>query len=342
MKILYAIQTTGNGHFTRAKEIISLLGKRVEVDVVFSGPKNKFLAIDNKVINHYKGLTLYTSKKGQIKWIKTLFKNNFIRAIIDIIQCNTKAYDMVINDYEPITAWSCYLRKRKCVALSNQYAVHMDKEFGKSFKNKLALFFLKYFAPSKEGYGFHLVNREKNIFQPVIRKKIIKMEVTEEEHFLVYLPNYSLEILIQVFSQFKGYTWIIFSPHVKKSLILNNIKLEQLDENKFIKFLVSSKGVISSSGFSTLSEILYLKKPFLTIPINSHIEQIYNSKIIEKLGGTVLKELSLKKIETIQKWLNDLTPIGLGYSSDFQNIVDKILIDYVKSISLNKIFTKTI
>ena len=87
---------------------------------------------------------------------------------------------------------------------------------------------------------------------------------------------------------------------------------------------------------------LHLKKPFLTIPINSHIEQIYNSKIIEKLGGTVLKELSLKKIETIQKWLNDLTPIGLGYSSDFQNIVDKILIDYVKSISLNKIFTKTI
>ena len=336
MKILYAIQTTGNGHFTRSKEIISVLNKRVEVDVVFSGPKNKLLNIDNKVINHYKGLTLFYTKKGQINWIQTFFKNNFFRAIIDIIQCNTNAYDIIINDFEPITAWSCYLKNRKCVSLSNQYAILSDKKFLKSTKYRFTLLFLRYFAPTKEGYGFHLTKRKKNIFQPVVRRELKKTNVVVKDFYLVYLPNYSIEKLIQFFTHFKSYKWRIFSPLVENSYTLKNIKFEQINEKKFIKALLNSKGVISSSGFSTLSEALYLNKPLLTIPINSHFEQIYNSSIIEKLGGTVLDELSLKNKQKLQKWLDDLAPVGLKNSQESIDVVDRILIDYIRTLSFNK------
>jgi len=343
MKILYAIQTTGNGHLTRSKEIISILEKRVNVDVVFSGPKNKLLNFENKVINHYKGLTLYYTKKGQINWIKTFFKNNFIRAIIDIIQCDTKAYDLVINDFEPITAWSCYLKNRKCFALSNQYAILSDKKLRKKTKHKWTLLFLKYFAPTKEGYGFHFVRHKKNIFPPIIRREIIKAKVSKKEYFIVYLPNYSIENLIQVFSHFKNYNWVIFSHHIENSSKLNNIRLEQINEKKFIKTLVNSKGVISSSGFSTLSEVLYLNKPLLTIPINSHFEQIYNSTIIERLGGTVLSELSLNNTYLLQNWLDNLVPIGIKNLSNSKEVVDRILIDYIKSLyDFNKAFVKTV
>jgi hypothetical protein len=37
MKILYAIQGTGNGHLSRAKEVIPALSCRVEVDLLISG-----------------------------------------------------------------------------------------------------------------------------------------------------------------------------------------------------------------------------------------------------------------------------------------------------------------
>ena len=338
MKILYAIQTTGNGHITRAKEIISLLNKRVEVDVVFSGPKNKLLNIDNKVIKHYNGLTLFYTDKGKINWIKTLFKNNLILTIIDIIQCNTNEYDLVINDFEPITAWSCYLKNRKCVALSNQYAMISDKKFNKSSKYKFTLLFLKYFAPTKKGYGFHFVKRKKNIFQPVIRRKILETKVKEKEYFLVYLPNYTIEKLIQVFSHFKKHTWVIFSPHIESSYMLRNIKLEPINEKQFIKTLADSKGVISSSGFSTLSEVLYLNKPLLSIPINSHFEQIYNASIIESLGGTVISELCLNNKQVLQDWLDNLIPIGLKNISETSKVVDRILIDFIKGNSYGKIF----
>ena len=37
MKILYAIQGTGNGHLSRARDIIPILQKKGEVDILISG-----------------------------------------------------------------------------------------------------------------------------------------------------------------------------------------------------------------------------------------------------------------------------------------------------------------
>ena len=37
MKILYAIQGTGNGHISRARDIIPLLREKGEVDILVSG-----------------------------------------------------------------------------------------------------------------------------------------------------------------------------------------------------------------------------------------------------------------------------------------------------------------
>ncbi len=37
MKILYAVQGTGNGHLSRAKDIIPILRKRCETDILVSG-----------------------------------------------------------------------------------------------------------------------------------------------------------------------------------------------------------------------------------------------------------------------------------------------------------------
>ena len=37
MKILYAIQGTGNGHVSRARDIIPILKKNHEVDILISG-----------------------------------------------------------------------------------------------------------------------------------------------------------------------------------------------------------------------------------------------------------------------------------------------------------------
>ena len=41
MKILYALQGTGNGHVARALEIVPILNNRGQVDVVVSGDESQ-------------------------------------------------------------------------------------------------------------------------------------------------------------------------------------------------------------------------------------------------------------------------------------------------------------
>ena len=40
MKILYAVQSTGNGHIIRANELIKIFKNRAEVDVLISGTQS--------------------------------------------------------------------------------------------------------------------------------------------------------------------------------------------------------------------------------------------------------------------------------------------------------------
>ena len=58
MKILYAIQTTGNGHLARAQSIIPKLREKGDLDIITSGPKNDFL-LEVKPVKHYQGLTFF-------------------------------------------------------------------------------------------------------------------------------------------------------------------------------------------------------------------------------------------------------------------------------------------
>ena len=332
MKILYGIQTTGNGHLTRAKEVISILKKRAEVDVVLSGPDDNKISLNHPVKKHYQGLTFFYTKKGKIHWIKTLFKNNFFKLLIDIFHCPVASYDLIINDFEPVTAWSCYLKNKKCVALSNQYALFSDKGPKLKKRSHTTLKMLRYFAPVFHGYGLHFKRFDDTIFLPIIRKKIRGLNVNDLGYFLVYLPSYGKEAIQNVLVTFPKTNWVVFSPEVKTSQLENNIQWEPINENTFLKSIASCKGVVTAAGFSTLSEALYLKKPLLTIPISSQIEQAYNAAMISEMGGKVLKRFTVKQRKQIQKWIENPKVIPAELEQRNYEVVDRILLDYIKSL----------
>ena len=69
MRILYGIQGTGNGHLTRAEEIVPVLQKFAEVEVLVSGNQSQ---IDSSFPINYKknGLTFLSSKKVKLIFLK--------------------------------------------------------------------------------------------------------------------------------------------------------------------------------------------------------------------------------------------------------------------------------
>ena len=65
MKILYAVQATGNGHLSRAKEIIPALINRAQVDVLVSGTQAE-VTINQPIKYTYKGLSFYFGKNDAL------------------------------------------------------------------------------------------------------------------------------------------------------------------------------------------------------------------------------------------------------------------------------------
>ena len=58
MKILYALQGTGNGHLARAQKMLPILENYGELDVFISG-SNSQLKLENYQFKHHKGLSLF-------------------------------------------------------------------------------------------------------------------------------------------------------------------------------------------------------------------------------------------------------------------------------------------
>ena len=145
------------------------------------------------------------------------------------------------------------------------------------------------------------------------------------------LTSYNSDELKNFLITFPSIKWFFFSQKFETPKLEKNIYWETINENTFSKCLASCKGVITAAGFSTLSEALYLKKPVLTIPIGSHIEQIYNAKMIREMGGIVIKRLSIKHRKQIQNWIKNPKVIPIKLNQKNYEVVDQILIDNIKS-----------
>ena len=181
MKILYAIQGTGNGHLARATEIIPVLKELGETDILVSGIQSD-IRLPFPVKYQLYGFSFIFGKKGGVNIWKTITKTRLFRLIIDIRKIPVHDYQLVINDFEPVTAWACKLRRKQCVGLSHQNAVLHPKAARPAKKDRLGEFILKHYAPATVRYGFHFKQLNKQNFEPVIRVAIRNATLTDKGH----------------------------------------------------------------------------------------------------------------------------------------------------------------
>jgi spore coat polysaccharide biosynthesis predicted glycosyltransferase SpsG len=69
MKIFYAVQATGNGHISRAMELLPHLQQYGAVDIFLSG-NNSNLTLDAPIKYISKGLSLYYNCNGGLDFCK--------------------------------------------------------------------------------------------------------------------------------------------------------------------------------------------------------------------------------------------------------------------------------
>lgn len=335
MKILYAIQGTGNGHVSRARDIIPILQKKGDLDILISGIQAD-VDLPYPIKYRFKGLSFIFGKKGGIDLVATYQKANLKQLFKEINSLPVEEYDLVISDFEPVSSWACKKKHQACIGLSHQSAV-INKLSPKPKKSDLVgKAVLKNYAPVSASYGFHFEKYDQQIFTPVIRKQIREAKPQNQKHYTVYLPAYSDEKIIKTLSICNGVEWEVFSKHSKKTYRVKNIQIKPISNDAFIESFINCAGILSGAGFETPAEALFLKKKLLVIPMKGQYEQQCNAAALKKMGVPVIKSLKKKHLPIIQEWLNTNQKIKVDYPNETEQIIDNLIKKHA-SKSLDKI-----
>ena len=326
MRILYAIQGTGNGHLTRALDIVPLLQSRCEqLDILVSGPPAD-LPLPFEVRYQAQGMGFLFGKKGGINFVKTFQQFNSKRFVREIRELPVRDYDLVISDFEPVSSWACRLRGVPCVALSHQSAVLHPAAPRPKSEDPAGRAVLRHYAPSTAQYGFHFQAYAPGIATPVIRQQVRGLIPTNDGHYTVYLPAFEEETLVAKLRYLSRRTrWEVFSKHSHKPVVHGNVRVWPVSGPAFLDSLARAEGVLCGAGFETPAEALYLGKKLLTIPMKQQYEQQCNAAALIKMGVPVIKNLKDKNLAVLDEWLYAGQPVPVHYPDQTAAIIDQLL-----------------
>lgn len=324
MKILYAIQGTGNGHVSRARDIIPVLRQYGTVDVLLSGIQSD-VEPGFEIHYRFKGLSLIFGKKGGVDIFETFRKSSLRSLRKEIHSLPVEQYQLVISDFEPVSAWACRQKGLPCIGLSHQAAV-LDKLSPRAANlDPVGKFVLKHYAPVTFSYGFHFQTYAPNIHTPVIRHQVRALTVSDNGHYTVYLPAFSDERIVKTLSTFRQTSWHVFSKHTDRDYFSGNIHFQRISNKAFLESLASSKGVLCAAGFETPAEALFLRKKLMVVPMRGQFEQQCNAAALADMGVPVIRHLKKKSRGKIKEWLESDTVVSVDYPDCTEAVVREMM-----------------
>ena len=323
MKVLYAIQGTGNGHLARATEIVPILKSMAETDVLVSGTQSD-LKVPFQIDYRFSGMSFIVGQNGGVDILKTIRQMPVMQFFCDIKSLSVEKYDLVISDFEPVSAWACRLQKKECIGLSHQNAVLHPSAPQPEFTDWLGKLILKKYAPASVKYGFNFNASSPDIFPPVIRQAIRNAETTVKPHYTVYLPAYSDQQIQDVLSQIPDTEWQVFSKHSVHSYIVNNIHFQPVSLDNFTESFLNCTGLMCTAGFEGPAEAIFMGKKLCVIPMKNQYEQYCNAAYLKSLGIQVLDNFSHSASE-LTAWVQNSTALQVKFPDLTSEILHLIL-----------------
>jgi len=327
MKILYAVQATGNGHISRAMELLPYLRVYGQVDVFLSGA-NSQLKADLPVRYRSKGLTLFYNDGGGLDYPKIIRNLNPMRVWKEVKELPVEKYDVVVNDFECITSLACAWKKIPSVNFGHQASFQSALTPRPAKKDIVGESILKHFARASSYLGLHFERYDDFIFTPVIKKEILQAKPATKNHITVYLSSYSDEVLLKCFHRLPLFRFQVFSKQVKQPVINGNTTFIPVNNRLFTESMIDSMGVITGAGFETPAEALQLQKKLMVIPIRGQYEQLCNAAALERLGVKLLQKIDESFAASFYEWIESNTQMPVVYNDVAPALVNNLLENY--------------
>jgi len=342
MKIFYAVQATGNGHISRAQQLLPYLQRYGKVDVFLSG-SNSQLQGDLPIRFRSRGLGLHYDASGSLHYRKIAKQLNPQRIWKEIRQLPVENYDVVINDFECLTALACAYKNVPSVQFGHQASFTSDLVPRPVKKDVIGEFILRHFARASRYIGLHFRSYDDFIFEPVIKKQILQAEPRNKGHITVYLSAYNDETVIRHLSPLKSFRFEVFSREVKQTVTIGNVTLLPVSQVLFNESMINSYGVITGAGFETPAEVLHLGKKLMVIPIRGQYEQLCNAAALEKLGVKVTEKLDEDFNRNFLNWIALSSHSEIHYRNNIPEMLGYLMDNYpVKGVPLDLLMPEVI
>ena len=322
MRILYGVQTTGRGHLTRAKPLVAALkALGHDVHILFSGPPLDLEWLEPVFSPHSirRGLTFVT-RHGRVSHFATMLQLRFGEMERDIYAFDTSGVDLIVTDYEPVTARVGWLRDIPCIGIGHLYAfAHRGVPVaGLNLFNRMVM---KCFAPASIPLGLHWHHFDRPILPPTVSLGELGRPTRDGDHILVYMPFESITEVVRVLNSV-GEHRFRFYCRVGAPSEEGNVALRPLNRKAFVADLAACRGVVANTGFTLISEALHLGKKVLTKPLIQQTEQESNALALERLGlGTVTRRLA---VDAVSDWAERPNPAPANYPDVLAAVADWI------------------
>lgn len=325
MRLLYGINGTGNGHRSRALEVVPELLKHAAVDVLVSGHRHS-MPFPFEVRYWKRGLS-FAYRNGGVDLLGTAAGTNPVRLAADITSLEMSVYDGVITDFEPISAWAARRRGVPCTQVSHQASFRSGRTPRPTKRQLPAEFVMRHFAPCRTAFGLHFDRYDDFVHPPVVRTLVRELEPESGDRIVVYLPSVEIDRQVDVFRRTEA-LFTVFSGHVDAVReAAPNVRLEPASDRAFAEALARSRGVIGHAGFELPSEAMYLGKPMLALPIMGQYEQRCNAAALEGLGVAVIDGWP-RVAAALPAWLADAPVVPLREITEPADLVRQVLASF--------------
>ena len=317
LRILFTIQGEGRGHLTQAIALADILRRSGhEVVGVLVGKSHSralpafFYQKINASVTIYEAPSLIFNKaKKQIAKIKTVLHNIQIKKVmyygdsLELINRHIKENqpDMLINFYEilPGFAQLRYRIETPFVNIGHQFLLnHPEYGHGKEEGQSHTLLRLHAtlsrlgatktlalsFYPMKSFPREHI-----SVVPPLLRREVLELKPTTGDYILGYMLNQGYENEVRAWHKKYPDVRLHFfwdKQDAPETLVVDDtFTLHRINDELFLHYMAGCKGYITTAGFESVCEAMYLNKPVMMIP--AHIEQEINAADAESIGGGI-------------------------------------------------------
>lgn len=317
MKYLFIIQGEGRGHLTQAIALSEILSKNnhhvVGALIGSADGKNvpSFFAekFQFPSFSFASPCLVYCKKTKSLDIRKTLTNSIFktksyissLRKINTII--NQLNPDVIINFYDVLGGIHQFLFRPQApmVCVAHQYLLlnpdfqhpkkHWFDKFLVNTNTKItALGAVKKLALSFTPFSNY---EQQSIYTipPLLRTEIIQISPTTKNYILVYMTQHTLaDELVK---------WHVKNPKVVVHCFWDkpqntevykysrNLHFHRINGQKFLEMMQNCKGLVTTAGFESVCEAMYLGKPTMMIPVPKHYEQACNALDAKRAGAGI-------------------------------------------------------